>query len=72
MTVSDVVAKLKREPVVLLTLVVPILALLASFGLSLSEGQTVAIGGVVAAITSLLARSQVTPVDPGTTPEVTQ
>lgn len=64
MTISDLKLKVKSEPVVLLTLVAPVIALLVAFGLSLSQGQIVAIGGVVTAITSLLARSKVTPVDP--------
>lgn len=64
MTINDIILKFKSEPVVFLTLLVPLISLLAAFGLSLSSGQIVAVGGFVTAVTSLLARNKVTPVDP--------
>ena len=54
--------RIKDEPVLVSTLVGAVLALLVAFGVDISEEQKAAVIGVIAAVTALVARHNVTPV----------
>ena len=53
--------RITEEPVLATTIVGAVLACLVAFGLNLSEQQTTAVIGLVAALLAVFARSQVTP-----------
>lgn len=53
--------RITREPVLVTTFVGAVLACLVAFGLHLTEEQTTAIIGVIAAVMAVFAREQVTP-----------
>lgn len=53
--------KVRNEPVLVVTLVTACLALLVSFGVTLSEAQTGAVVALVIAVLGFVARSKVTP-----------
>lgn len=54
-----------REPVLILTALGNVLALLVAFGLDISTGQKAAIVATASALLALFGRQQVTPTDPG-------
>ena len=54
-----------REPALFLALIQAVLVLAVGFGLNLSGDQVAAISAVSAAALGLVARSKVTPVQPG-------
>ena len=58
----SVIDRIKREPVLISGLVSAVIALAVSFGAGLDETQVGAIMAVVAAVTALFTRQQVTPV----------
>ncbi len=69
---SEIIERIRNEPVLVTTLVGAILTALVTFNVPLSEEQVVALVAVAAALMALVARSQVTPVrsptlPPGTT-----
>ena len=57
----SVIDRIKREPVLISGLVSAVIALAVSFGAGLDETQVGAIMAVVAAVTALFTRQQVTP-----------
>jgi len=60
------IEKIRREPVMVSALVQAALALGISFGLNLSNEQVGSILAVTAALLAFVARSRVSPVEPGT------
>lgn len=58
---AGLVAKIRRNPVVLIHTVTAILSCAASLGLQLTPDQTAAVMGVAQFLASFLARSKVTP-----------
>lgn len=52
-----------REPVAYITVIMTVLALLAEFGLPLTDSQETAVQAVLVAVGALWARSQVTPAE---------
>lgn len=54
--------RIKREPALVAGVISAVIALAVSFGADLSSEQTGAIMAVVAAVTALFTRQQVTPV----------
>jgi len=54
--------RIRRNPVILFTLVAPLLATVVSFGL-LDAPQADAVTALVTAVGSVIARSQVTPIE---------
>lgn len=59
---NAIIDRIRREPVLVSTLVGAILALLVAFGVDISDEQKTAIIGVIVAVSALVARQQVTPV----------
>lgn len=55
------IARLRREPVLISQAAAVIIALLAAWGLALTEVQTAAVMGACAFIGAIIGRSQVTP-----------
>lgn len=55
---------LKAEPVLIIQGIALVLALVASFGLSLSAEQTMAVMALAQYVAAFISRSQVTPVKP--------
>ena len=58
---TTIIDRVRNEPVLLTALIQSVLALVVSFGLSLSPEQIGGILAVSAAILAIVARSQVTP-----------
>lgn len=56
--------RIRREPVLVTSLVAAVMYLLTEFGVTVTDGQQAAILGVVGAILAFVARSQVTPTTP--------
>lgn len=54
---------MRTEPVVIITIIMAALAVVAEFGLPLTDSQETAIQALLVAVGALWARSQVTPVD---------
>lgn len=59
--ISEIVERIRNEPVLVTTLVGAILTALAVFNIPLTQDQIVALVAVAAAIMAIVARSQVTP-----------
>jgi ABC-type amino acid transport system permease subunit len=69
---SEIVERIRNEPVLVTTLVGAVLTALAVFNIPLTEEQIVALVAVATALMAIIARSAVTPVraptlPPGTT-----
>ena len=58
---SAILAKVRREPALLVGLASAVLILLTAFGVPLTEGQQAAIIGVIIAVGAIIVRQSVTP-----------
>ena len=58
---SAILAKVRREPALLVAFVTAVLILLTEFGVELTSGQQAAIIGVIIAIGAIIVRQSVTP-----------
>lgn len=61
-TLSDIIARFKREPLIVLGLVVPLLALLVQLGVGVPTSAIVAVQTFLGAVAVAVARGKVTPV----------
>ena len=58
---SAILAKVRREPALLVAFVTAVLILLTEFGVDLTAGQQASIVGVIIAIGAIIVRQSVTP-----------
>lgn len=59
---SQIIERIKAEPVLVTTLVASLLSLLVAFGVPLSDEQSAAIIAAIVAISALVVRGKVSPV----------
>lgn len=72
---TEIIEKIRNEPVLVTTLIGAVLTALVAFNVPLTQEQVVALVAIAAAIMAIVARAQVTPVraptlPPGTTVSV--